>query len=228
MRLIRTLGLPIFIVVGVFLATGTVASDRDTTLRGKSVNDVLACAKDKLCASQHSKWELEAAMSERKNIPALIDAYKSANDDQRAIIVMALCNRRDSRVETFMRRIAFKDVKPHEPDSEPQWYPLQNLARACDQSALGRLSRPENIMTAYPVGCIMWQDTVKAFGDCDYRPAIPYLIEALNTACVNIDDNAAAALEKFLPGECKNTKWPEPKQQCYRRVAQKHGYKTFQ
>jgi len=126
-----------------------------------------------------------------------------------------------------MRRIAFIGLKPHEPDSDPQWYPLQYLAQTCDQRALARLSRQENIKESYPIGCMWWQDTVKAFGDCNYRPATPYLIEALSTACINIDDNAAEALKRFFPGVCEEKKWPEAMQECYREVARKHGYKTF-
>jgi len=61
-------------------------------------------------------------------------------------------------------------------------------------------------MKGYPIGCMWWQDTVKAFGDCNYRPAIPYLIEALSTAGINIDKNASKALKKFLPGHAKTRK----------------------
>jgi hypothetical protein len=203
------------------------ADDTEDALRGMSAREILNCAKDEKCKAHDDRFELAQALSMRKNIPLLMSAYEGAGSYEREVIVIALFRLRESRVEAFMRGIAFRDLKPHEPDYDPYWYPLQYLARACDGRALARLSRPENIMKAYPIGCMWWQDSVRAFGDCNYRAAIPYLIEALDTACVNIGDNASKALKKFLPGTCENKKWPQPMQQCYRQIARKRGYKVF-
>jgi len=228
MRSIRAVKVAAVVVVGVFLSRASFANGQENILHGKSVQQILDCAKDKTCASQHDEWELAKAVSRPENIDLLIGSYKRAdNVDQEPLIVMALFSLHDPRVDTFMRGIAFKGLKPHEPDNDPQWYPLQYLARGCDQRALARLSRPENIKEAYPIGCMWWQNTIKTFGDCNYRLATPYLIEALSTACINIDNNAAKALKKFYPGTCESKQWPEAMQQCYREVAQKHGYKTF-
>jgi hypothetical protein len=227
MRSIRTIEIAAVVCLGVLLVPASGAKDQENPLRGKSVRQILDCAKDKTCASEHDQWELAGAVSIPGNIDLLIEAYKRADKDQKPVIVIALYSLRDPRVRVFMRAIAFNGLKPHEPDYDPHWYPLQYLAQACDQRALARLSRPENIQEAYPIGCMRWQDTVKAFGDCNYRPATPYLIEALSTACINIDDNAEKALKKFFPGVCEDKKWPEAMQQCYTEVARKHGYKMF-
>jgi len=224
MRLVRMGRIsPLFLLAALVVPLSK-AQDSDRTLRGMSVHQVLACAKDQKCRLHYEEWELADAISRHQNITALIDAYQGADEGQREIIVLALYSLRDLRVEAFMRTIAFRGLKPHEPDYEPQWYPLQYLARVCDGRALARLSRPENIREAYPVGCILWQDTVKAFGDCNYRPAVPYLIDALDTACLNINDNALQALKKFFPGACDSEKWPTAVQRCYGEVARKHGY----
>lgn len=227
MRSSRTIELAAVFILGAVLLPVAYADGQENSLRGKLVQQILACVKDKTCASQHDQWELATAVSRPGNIGLLINAYKRATNDQKPVIVIALYSLRDPRVKVFMHDIAFNGLKPHEPDYDPQWYPLQYLARECDQQALARFSRPENIKESYPIGCMWWQDTVKAFGDCNYRPAIPYLIEALSTACLNIDGNAEEALKKFFPGACENKKWPEAMQQCYREVARKHGYKTF-
>jgi hypothetical protein len=228
MSLISSTAIAAVASFGILLIPVLGAQQLDDTLRGMSPRQILECARDEACKLHQERLWLAKALSRPKNVPLLIGAYARADPYQREVIVIALFSLRGPRVETFMRGIAFKDLKPHEPDYDPYWYPLQYLARACDERALARLSRPENIMKAYPIGCIWWQDTVKAFGDCNYRPAIPYLIEALSCACLNIDDNAYQALKKFLPGTCENKKWPEQMQRCYREVARKRGYKVFQ
>lgn len=198
MRLVRMAGISPFFLLAALVVPVSKAQDSERTPRGMSVQQVLACAKDRDCRSHHDEWELANAISHHQNIAALIDAYQRAGESQRDVIVLALYSLRDLRVEAFMRTIAFRGLKPREPDYDPQWYPLQYLARVCDGRALARLSRPENIRESYPVGCILWQDTVEAFGDCNYRPAVPYLIDALDTACMNINDNALQALKKFF------------------------------
>jgi hypothetical protein len=225
--LISSIEIAAVVSFGLLLIPVAGAQQPNDALRGMSARQILNCAKDEKCPSHDDTLWLGKALSRRKNIPLLIDAYARANRGQKEVIVIALFSLNDPRVEDFMRSIAFKGLRPHEPDHDPYWYPLQYLARTCDERALARLSRPENIMKGYPIGCMWWQDTVKAFGDCNYRPAIPYLIEALGCACLNIDDNALRALKKFLPGTCENKKWPEQMMQCYRRVARKRGYKVL-
>jgi hypothetical protein len=227
MRLISTIEITALVSFGIFLTPVSLAQQIDAELHGMSARQILKCARDEKCKLHGEQLWLGKALSKPGNIPLLIGAYDGADANQREVIIIALYRLRNPRVEAFMRGIAFNGLKPHEPDYDPYWYPLQNLARACDERALARLSRPENIMEAYPIGCIWWQDTVKAFGDCNHRPAIPYLIEALSTACINIDDNASKALKKLLPGTCESKKWPDAMQQCYRQVARKRGYKTF-
>jgi hypothetical protein len=227
MRLFQTIEVAAAIAMGTLLVTHPRPQQPEDGLGGMSAQQVLNCAKDEKCKLHDDRFELAQALSGRQNIPLLIGAYEGASSYQGEVIVIGLFRLRDPRVEAFMRRIAFSNLKPHEPDYDPYWYPLQYLARGCDERALARLSRPENIMKAYPIGCMWWQDTVKAFGDCNYRPAIPYLIEALSTACINIDENAAKALKKLLPGTCENKKWPEAMQQCYRQAARKRGYKML-
>jgi hypothetical protein len=210
------------------LNLGLGAQQPGDALRGKSAQQILDCARDEACKSQYDQFLLADALSKPGNISLLIGSYPKADDYVKGVIVMALFSLRGPKVETFMRGIAFKDLKPHRPDYAPGWYPLQYLARGCNGQALARLSRPENITKGYPIACMQWQETVKAFGDCKYRPAIPYLIEALSTACLNIDSNASEALKKLLPGTCEDKKWPDAMQKCYRRVAQERGYKIFQ
>lgn len=224
MRLVRMAGISLLFLLAALVVPVSKAQESERKLRGMSVQQVLVCAKDRDCRSHYDEWELADAISRDQNISVLIDAYQRVDEGQRDVIVLALYSLRDLRIEAFMRTIAFRGLKPREPDYDPQWYPLQYLARVCDGRALARLSRPENIRESYPVGCILWQDTVEAFGDCNYRPAVPYLIAALDTACMNINDNALQALKKFFPGACDSKKWPAEVQRCYGEVARKHGY----
>jgi len=114
MRSIRAVKVAAVVVVGVFLSRASFANGQENILHGKSVQQILDCAKDKTCASQHDEWELAKAVSRPENIDLLIGSYKRAdNVDQEPLIVMALFSLHDPRVDTFMRGIAFKGLKPH-------------------------------------------------------------------------------------------------------------------
>jgi len=196
-------------------------------LQQMSERQLLQCVNQEDCRRRQGDWDLANELAGRKDTTFLIQSFDNANTDQRIILIKALVQIDNPRVEVFMRRIAFSDLKPEEADGEPAYFPLQYLAKRCDKKALARLSRYANIEQAYPVGCILWQDTVDEFGTCEYRPAIPYLIEALTTACLNINDNALKGLQKFFPNACRSASSYEKAQQCYRNVAQKHGIKLY-
>ncbi len=219
----------VLVSAGIALSPVVGAQQSEDSLRGKSAQQILNCAKNKACNSQYDYFSLADALSKPRNVPFLIHLYPKADAYEKQIIVLALYPLKGPRVLAFMRGIAFENLKPNQPDYAPGYYPLQYLAKRCDGRALARLSRSANIEKGYPIACMQWQYTVKTFGNCEYRPAIPYLIEALDTACLNIDDNAFEALKKLLPGAgaCEEKKSLEATQKCYRQFARSHGYKTF-
>lgn len=203
-------------------------SRKSYDLKRMSEKKLLQCIDSNACSRQHDEWDIADELAARSDVNFMIGAYSRADAAQRAVLVKALFQISSPRVLAFMRKIAFVGLKPGQPDYDPQYFPLQYLAKRCNKRALGRLSRYANIKDAYPVGCILWQDTVKEFGTCSYRPSIPYLIEALTTACVNIDDNAFEGLRKLLPGVCTGEfKTPEAAQECYAKAAQRQGIKLY-
>ena len=197
-------------------------------LKRMSEKELLQCIDNNACSRQHGEWDIADELAARGGVTFMTGAYARADAAQRGVLVKALFRINNPRVLAFMRKIAFVGLKPGQPDYDPEYFPLQYLAKGCNKRALARLSRYANIKDAYPVGCILWQNTVKQFGACGYRPAIPYLIEALTTACFNIDDNAFEGLRKLLPGVCTGEfKTPEAAQECYAKAAKRRGIKLY-
>lgn len=222
----------ILIGLCLFLFASKVGNSQDSRtpndLKLMTEKQLLRCVDNDACIRQHDDWEVAEELAARADVAFMTGAYARADAAQRGVLVKALSYIDDPRVLAFMRRIAFKNLKPGQPDYDPTYFPLQYLAKRCDKRALARLSRYANIKDAYPVGCMWWQDTVAEFGTCRYRPAIPYLIEALTTACVGIDENALDGLNKLLPGVCTaEFKTPEAAQECYAKAAQKRGIRLY-
>jgi len=101
-------------------------------------------------------------------------------------------------VLAFMRRVAYgspKDAVAY----DPLWFALQYLAKRCEHDALDRLLGKQNFSDSYPVGCILWQDTIRQFGNCHYQSALPTLEKVARTdyACGNINDAAEYSLRKL-------------------------------
>ncbi len=185
-RIFRKTAFAALIGAVVALIPGLGAQQLGEGLRGKPAQQILNCAKDKACESHYDYFSLADALSKPRNIPLLIRSYTKADAYEKQIIVLALYPLKGPKVLAFMRSIAFRHLRPHEPDYAPGYYPIQYLAKRCNGRALARLSRPANVLNGYPIACLQWQYTVKTFGDCHYRPAIPDLIADLNAACMNI------------------------------------------
>ncbi len=203
-------------------------SKKSYNLKRMSESQLLQCADNDACLGQHYVWDIAREMAARGNVAFMTRAYARADAAQRALLVKALYYINSPRVLAFMRKIAFKGLKPGKPDYAPMYFPLEYLAKRCDERSLRRLSRYANIKDGYPIGCMWWQDTVKQFGACGYRPAIPYLIEVLTTACLNIDGNALEGLRNLLPGVCTAAfKTPEAAQRCYAKAAKWRGITLY-
>jgi len=151
------------------------------------------------CLSEkHSRCPLEdsyrdsglisAELRDRKHPGELISAYETGDQLQRYYIVQALWQIHNAKVLAFMRSIAFENLPPGQ-DNEDVFFPLDYLAQRCDQRALTRLNRKVNFDKSFPVGCILWAPAVEAFARCNYRPAAPNLVLALDAACLNITDS---------------------------------------
>ena len=169
--------------------------------------DILNCALQsdkKNC--EYNAWQLGYELGRRGNVRFLTHSYHRDNEGQREVIIIAMSRiKQNPDVTAFMQQVSFKQVWPDKLDTEPRWYALQYLAESCDEHALRRLNGEHNFRGSYPVACMYWTDTIRTFGKCKYRPAIPHLIQSINTvACLNISDSAVKSLHDLFPGKCKN------------------------
>jgi hypothetical protein len=162
---------------------------------------------------------IAAELGRSKHPDLLIAAYAKADKTQRQYLAEALWHIDDPKVVTFMRSIAFENL-PEGQDNDDVFFPLDYLARRCDQRALARLNRRVNFDKSFPTGCMYFAPTVAAFGRCNYRAAAPNLVLALNAACVNIIDAAEHGLHKFFPHACKQSHSIEEQERCYTKLLQ--------
>jgi hypothetical protein len=198
------------IVCGLFWgATLFAQSDDQATreLQHMSSSNILNCASQGDTTScNYNAWQLGYELGRRGNIRFLTRSYRRANEGQREVIIIAMTRiKRNPEVTAFMHQVSFKQHWPDKLDTEPRWYALQYLAESCDEEALRRLNGGHNFGESYPVACMYWTDTIRTFGKCKYRPAIPHLIQSINTvACLNISDSAVKSLHDLFPGKCEN------------------------
>jgi hypothetical protein len=160
---------------------------------------------------------IAGALGRRKHHTALISAYGAADEQQRYYLALALWMIDRPQVTDFMRSIAFENL-PEGQDNGDVFFPLDYLARHCDQRALARLNRKVNFDKSFPVGCMFFAPTVAAFGRCNYRPAAPNLVRSLHAACANISDAALDGLHKFFPHACRQSHSIEELRHCYENL----------
>jgi hypothetical protein len=90
-------------------------------------------------------------------------------------------------VTSFMRRIVSERVR----DGEDRYWPVNYLAKKCDQVALKELASGRY----RDQGSLQYQTSVELFGKCQYRPAIPYLV---NSAVYDWSSNIIIAADHSL------------------------------
>lgn len=181
--------------------------------------DIVDCfAKARGGCGDLSVWEAGRILAKRRQITFLMAAYRRSDSDQREVVALALTDIDAPEVRAFIERVAFEDLTKGQ-DGVPRWYLLENLAERCDERALARFNRDVNWKESYPIGCMWWSSTVKQFGKCGYRPAIPHLIDYTNSvACLNIADAAIESLQKLFPGKCRKVCGLDNVHDCYQRV----------
>ncbi len=203
----------------VTLALGQNTPGSDEHLQQMTDKQLIDCLRNKptTCPIPVQDRDLQwiaGTLGERKHPDALIAEYRTADQDERYYLVRALSMINKPRVSEFMRSIAFENL-PDGQDNEDVFFPLDYLARHCDQRALARLNRRVNFDKSFPMGCIYFAPTVEAFSRCNYRAAAPNLVRALDAACLNITDAALDGLHKFFPHTCKQAHSIQELQRCY-------------
>jgi len=146
---------------------------------------------------EECRWDIANVLGKRKNKAFLLSEFQKKKDgNHRLGIIYALYRINDREVAAFFKRL----IADGYDDGEDLYYPLNYLAKRCDPDALRVLSgNGHGGYKGYP-GCLQWGKTVELFGKCKYRPAIPYLINSIQAACMNIGIAAVEDLRKMYAG----------------------------
>lgn len=95
------------------------------------------------------------------------------------------------------------------------------LAKNGNTDALAILAANE---FKYPVSSAEWSNVIEVFAAYNYRPAIPALIKNMDAACLNVVDEASAALYVFYPDARKDFKTIDEEQAYFqKRYDQERG-----
>jgi len=156
----------------------------------KRLSDGQECGED-------CRWDIADALGKSKNKTFLLTAFQTAeSSDEKLGIIYVLYRIDDPEVEAFFKKLVVEKYD----DGEELYYPLNYLAKRCNADALRVLSGDgKGGYKGYP-GCMQWGTTVELFGKCKYRPAIPYLVDSIQAACMNIGIAAVEDLQKMYPG----------------------------
>ena len=122
-------------------------------------------------------------------------------------------------ITAFMSRIVAERVK----DGEDRYWPVNYLAKKCDNAALKELSsgRYRN------QGSLQYETSVELFGKCSYRPAIPYLVDtAVYDFSFNIVIAADHSLHALYTDAPKDFKYLEEMQHYFCGRAKQEGFRV--
>lgn len=189
-----------------------------------STDQLVACFADwKICGVENdleTGFAVSAEVARRGNPDALLDRYwTEPNPDIRYGMVHVAYHFHSKKAIAFIQKI----LAAGQGDEDTLYWPASYLAKRCDPGGLKWLSERQG----RPEGCIVFTGTVRAFGKCQYRPAIPYLIEnSLRDACLNIVDDAEYSLEKLYPDQPAKFDSLEAEQKYYCHRALQEGFKV--
>lgn len=204
--------------------TGTeeISDELVRRLPSLSSQQLLACFDDwKICGTGEGLadgWPISDELARRGNIhPLLLQYWSESKPTVRDGIEHVAYHFDTPEVTDFMRKVVAKQMN----DGEDLYWPINYLAKKCDPDALKALAtgRYRN------QGCIQYETSVKLFGKCKYRPAVPYLVEtALHDFCGNIIDSAQESLHAIYPNTPKDFDSLDRMQGYYCSLAKKQGF----
>jgi hypothetical protein len=182
---------------------------------------LLQCGVQGICGT-YSRYEIGDELLRRKATDFLIKTYPKTDAATRDFIVEVLSRKHSERVTIFLRSVAYS--KPRDAVAyDPVWWPLQYLSEECEPEAMNRLLGKQNYQDFTPVACMFWQDTMRQFGKCRYKPAIPRLIQVARGgyACLDIPRAALDSLDVFFPHACNDIRGYKTASTCFENAYQR-------
>lgn len=122
-------------------------------------------------------------------------------------------------ITAFMGRVVAERVK----DGEDRYWPINYLAKKCDERGLKELSTGHYRNQ----GSLQYETSVELFGKCGYRPAIPYLVgTAVYDWSFNIVIAADHSLHALYPDGPKDFDKLEEMQRYFCGRAKQEGFRV--
>lgn len=186
-----------------------------------STDQLIACLKNwKACGVENdieTGWAVSKELARRGDPHKLLIYYWTEPDILvREGIVHAAYQMKTPEVTEFMRRV----LAVGQGDEDTLYWPADYLAMNCDADGLKWLRKRHG----RPEGCIIWAPTVALFGKCNYRQAIPYLVDnSIRDACLDIVDEGVKDLQHFFPHSPKEFNGMEEMQDYFCARAKREG-----
>lgn len=213
----RVMSLAGILLLAVGFAAAQKLPSKTGFLAGKTRKQLIDCFSSSTLCGAYNMWDIADALDKPGNETFLLSQFqKRKSKEQQLGIIYSLYHIKDQRVEAFYKRLIAEKYN----DGEYLYYPLNYLAKGCNKHALWVLSGGGKGGFMGRPACLQWATTVELFGKCNYRPAVPMLINSLNYACMNVGAAADDSLRKLFPGS-PNFNTIKAEEQYYRRRSSK-------
>ncbi len=196
-----------------------ITSELDSRIPSYPTSLLLNCfANWKVCGAD--EFTIAEELAHRRKTASLMDHYwQEPNTKVREGILLTLTRFHTDAVADFMRK-AFAAKRGGE---EELFWAADYLAPKCDADVLSWLSTRKGRLAS----CLFYPSITAAFGKCDYRPAIPYIVDySIRDACLNIDDEGVKDLQHFFPHSRKSFDSMEDMQKYYCARAKREGFEV--
>jgi hypothetical protein len=170
------------------------AAQHTATLQGFSNSALIKCFANHQCGQDY--WAVSNELARRRPTRLLIVSYRtSTNSLEKSGILLALYQINSTEVARFMRTAIDSKTLV----DEDLYYANDYLAQRCDDRALRFLSGSGTNRYFQLAACPEWSRTVSYFGRCHFRPAATFLVNSLESQCLDIGNAAANSLAALFP-----------------------------
>lgn len=206
-------------IVSIAAARQPAARPRPSPLAKMSTQELVNCFADSTVCGANN-WDVADVLAKRDVLRSLIARYWREKNPEIRSGIEKVAYRKNSPVATkFMKKVVTSRID----DGEDLYYPINYLAKQCDSGALRQLATGRFRFE----GSLQYQTSVELFGKCEYKPAIPYLVDtALKDVSLNVVVAAVDSLHKLFPGSPKEFKTLKAVQEYFCNRAFTKGYQV--
>lgn len=157
---------------------------------------------------------IKAELAKRGPVDRLAAAFAQTDDPlQRRLIFEVLVNLRSAPSLAALRSSATQQTE------EANYLANLYFAQRCDTAALANLNANYG---RYSVSSLELASVAKAFGDCDYKAAVPNLVRSVDAASLNLGGAAHLSLQKIYPHAKIDAPDPETAKKSWQHYLTRH------